>query len=162
MYQWLVFLHIFAALAFFMAHGASAVMAFRIRQERQIERIRAILDLSNAALPAAYLALMVLVLAGIGAGIMGGWFRMGWIWAALVLLIVMWFGMHYFAFRFYTPIRKAVGLPYRDGKAQHPEGTPASDSEIQNAVQAANPLPLAGFGFGLVAIILWLMMFKPF
>ncbi len=162
MYQWLVFLHILAALAFFMAHGASAVMAFRLRQERQIERIRAILDMSNAALPVAYSALAVLLLAGIGAGIMGGWFRMGWIWAALVLMVVMWFGMHYYAFRFYTPVRKAVGLPYRDGKAEHPAGTPASDGEIAALIQTANPLVLGGFSFAIVGVILWLMMFKPF
>lgn len=161
MYQWLVFLHILAALAFFMVHGASAVMAFRLRQERQLERIRAILDMSNAALPVAYMALGVLVLAGIGAGIMGGWFRMGWIWASLVLLVIMWFGMHYYAFRFYTPIRKAVGLPYRDGQ-EHPAEPPASEEEITALIQMANPLVLAGFSFAVVGVILWLMVFKPF
>ena len=111
MYRWLVFAHILSAFAFFMAHGASAVMAFRLKREKNLERIKAILDLSNAALPVMYFSVMFLVLAGIGAGIMGNWFSMGWIWVALVLLVGVWFGMHAYAFKYYTPIRKAVGLP---------------------------------------------------
>jgi hypothetical protein len=161
MYRWIVFLHILASFAFFMAHGASAVMAFRLRRERDLARIRAILDLSNAALPAAYLALMVLVLAGLAAGIMGNWFSMKWIWAALGLLVLLWFGMHAYAYRYFTPLRKAVGLPYRDGK-DHPAEPPASEAEIDALLRAANLIPLLVVSFGLVAVILWLMMFKPF
>ena len=161
MYRWIVFVHILAALAFFMVHGASMVMAFRLRHEREMERIRAILDLSNAALPAAYMALLVLLLAGIVAGIMGHWFSQGWIWTALVLMVVLWFGMHYYAFRFYTPIRKAVGLPYSDGK-DHPAEPPAAEPDIAAAIQASNPALLLGLSAVLVAVILWLMMFKPF
>jgi hypothetical protein len=124
MYRWVVFLHILGAFAFFMAHGASALMAFRLRRERGVDRIRAILDLSNAALPVAYMSLMVLVLAGIGAGIMGNWFSKGWIWTAIVLLVVLWIGMFMYASRFYAPIRKAVGLPYRDRQGEHPASRP--------------------------------------
>jgi small-conductance mechanosensitive channel len=162
MYRWVVFLHILSAFAFFMAHGASALMAFRLRRERGIDRIRAILDLSNAALPAAYLSLMVLVLAGIAAGAMGHWFSQGWIWTAIVLLVVLWIGMFMYASRFYAPIRKAVGLPYRDRQGEHPAEPPASEAEITALVQAANPLVLLVPSFALIAVILWLMMFKPF
>jgi hypothetical protein len=162
MYRWIVFFHVLSALVFFMAHGASAAMAFRLRRERALDRIRAILDLSDAALPVMYYAVMVLVLAGITAGIMGNWFSQGWIWTALVLLVIVWFGMHYYAFRYYTPIRKAVGLSYRDGKAHQPPQPPGSDAEIAALIQASNPMLLAGISFALIAVILWLMMFKPF
>lgn len=74
MYRWVVFVHILSAFAFFMAHGASAVMAFRLKRETNIERIKAILDLSNAALPVMYFSLMFLVLAGIIAGVMANLF----------------------------------------------------------------------------------------
>ena len=161
MYQWLVFLHILGALLFFMAHGASAFMAFRLRRETQLERIRAILDLSNVAIPVAYMSLLLLLLAGIIAGIVGGWFRMGWIWAALVLLFVLAGGMIYYARRFYTPVRKAVGLPYREGRDM-PALPPASETEIARLTQATNPMALGGFSFAVVAVILWLMVFKPF
>ena len=120
------------------------------------------LDLSNAALPIAYSSMALMLGAGIIAGIMGNWFSQGWIWAALVVIVVMWFGMHYYAYRYYTPIRKAVGLPYRDLGGDQPAQPPASDSEIAAVIQASNPLLLLGVSFGLVAVILWLMMFKPF
>lgn len=162
MYRWLVFVHILSAFAFFMAHGASAVMAFRLKREKNLERIKAILDLSNAALPVMYFSVMFLVLAGIGAGIMGNWFSMGWIWVALVLLVGMWFGMHAYAFKYYTPIRKAVGLPYHHPEGDKPAGEPASQAEIEAAINASNPVLLGGISFAIIAVILWLMMFKPF
>ena len=31
--RWLIFLHVLAALTFFLAHGASGAMAFKIRKE---------------------------------------------------------------------------------------------------------------------------------
>ena len=76
-------------------------------------------------LPVAYISLLGVVLAGIAAGLMAGWFVMGWIWAALVLLVVLWFGMHAYAFRFYTPLRKAVGLPYRTARITRQSRPPA-------------------------------------
>jgi hypothetical protein len=105
---------------------------------------------------------MFLLLAGIIAGVMANWFTKGWIWAALGLMVVIWLGMHFYAFRYYTPVRKLVGLPYRDGKEEHPEGEAASQDEIITAVQATNPLLLSGVAFSLIGVILWLMMFKPF
>ena len=44
--RWLIFLHVLAVLTFFLAHGASAAMAFKLRKERDFGRIRAMLDLS--------------------------------------------------------------------------------------------------------------------
>src|SRR6185369_7699426 len=133
MYRWLVFLHILSAFAFFMAHGVSALMAFRLKRETNPERLRAILDFSNFALPVMYWSLMLLVLAGIGAGIMGHWFSMGWIWAAIVLLVVLWIGMWFYASRFYAPVRKALGMPYRGTRGDQPAVAQASDADIKLA-----------------------------
>jgi small-conductance mechanosensitive channel len=162
MYQWVVFFHILGALMFFMAHGASMAMAFQLWREHEPARIRAMLDLSRATVPGAYIALLVLLVAGIIAGIMGNWFTKGWIWTALVLLVVLMGLMYAYSYRFYTPIRKAIGLPYSDRQGEHAAETPASESDIAAAIQAANPAPLMGGSFLLIAIILWLMIFKPF
>lgn len=162
MYREIVFIHVLASIIFFMAHGASAAMAFRLRHEKSLERIRALLDLSRAAVPVAYYALMSLVLAGIAAGLMGNWFSQGWIWASMALLVFLWFGMVGYAVRFYTPVRKAVGLPYRNHSGEQPAGEPASAEEIAALIQASRPALLAGSSFILIVIILWLMMFKPF
>lgn len=162
MYQWFVFLHILSALAFFMAHGASAMMAFRLRREGDPDRIRAILDLSSAALPAMYFSVLVLIAAGVVAGIMGNWFSRGWIWTSLALMVVQFGWMYFYVFRYYTPVRKLLGLPYRDRDGEHAADAPGSEAEIAAAIQATNPPLLMGVSFGLVAVILWLMVFKPF
>jgi hypothetical protein len=70
--------------------------------------------------------------------------------------------MHAYAFKYYTPIRKAVGLPYHHPEGDKPAGEPASQAEIEAAINASNPVLLGGISFALIAVILWLMMFKPF
>lgn len=162
-YRWVVFLHVMGAFGFFMAHGASMVMAFRLQQERNIERIKAIMDLSNAAIPAMYVSLMLLLGGGIAAGVMGQWFsRSKWIWVSLVILIVVFIGMHWYSNNYFAPIRKAVGLPYRDGNGEHAGDEPLSAAEIDTLIKAANPMPLFGISFTLIIVIVYLMMFKPF
>jgi hypothetical protein len=159
MYQWMVFLHILGALVLFMAHGASAVMAFRLRQERNPERIRTLLDFSAAALPVMYLGLLMLLVGGIAAGVIGRWWAQGWIGTALLLVIVLvvWMGLN--AQRQYGRLRKAVGITYRGVPGMSP---PASAEEIVKMAQATNPLLLTVGSVGITAVILWLMIFKPF
>ena len=48
--QWLIFLHVLSALTFFLTHGASAAMAFKVRKETDFARIRAMLDLSESTI----------------------------------------------------------------------------------------------------------------
>ena len=119
MYRWVVFLHIFGAPIFFMAHGASAFMAFRLRREQSLERIRTLLDLSATALPVMYGGLLLL-LAGIGAGFMGNWWSQGWIGAALILMFMLIGWMGYYSNKHYTPLRAAMGIPYRGQPAANP------------------------------------------
>ncbi len=159
MYQWMVFLHVLAALIFFMAHGASAIMALRLSREQNPDRIRALLDLSETSLPVMMISLLVLLIAGIIAGIMGNWWSQGWIWVSLVLLIGVFVWMGVYAQRRYAPLRKALGIDYRGKPGDNP---PANDAEIHALIQAANPVLLAVGGLGIGGVILWLMIFKPF
>jgi hypothetical protein len=162
LYQWVVFFHILGAIGFFMAHGASAVMSIRLQQERDIKRIQAILDLSKAALPAMYISLLVLLIAGIAAGIMRNWFQFGWIWTALVLMFLLMGGMYYYVGAYFTPIRKAVGLPYRERGEEKPAQAPLREKEIEALIKSSNPTIILGVSFAVVAVILWLMVLKPF
>jgi hypothetical protein len=162
MYRWVVFLHILSAFVFFMAHGVSMFMAFKLKRETDPDRMRTLIELSSFALPVMYGSLILLVLAGIGAGIMGNWFAMGWVWAAIVLLVVLAIGMWLYATYFYASVRKALGLPYRTINDNQPPVAPATDAEIMTAVEATNPALLCAISLSLIGVILWLMMFKPF
>ncbi|HSF82983.1 MAG TPA: DUF2269 family protein [Anaerolineales bacterium] len=162
MYRWIVFLHVLGAFAFVMAHGASANAAFKLRGERSRERIAAILDLSSAYLNVMYLTLLVMLLSGILVGFLGKWWGQGWIWLSLGLLVIEFIAMWIVATRPFVQLRKAAGLPYFEGTKSHPAVQPASEEEIAARASAINPMLITVVGFGGLALIVWLMMFKPF
>jgi hypothetical protein len=161
-YPWLVLLHVVGAFGFVLSHGVSAYMAIALRRERDPARIRALLDLSSVSLGGMYGSLALLLIAGIAAGIVGGWFGRAWIWLALVTLVIVIVAMYAMASRYYGELRSAVGLPsYRDQKGGPPPA-PASPETV--AAMLASPIPGAILAVGLIGllVILWLMVVKPF
>ncbi len=162
-YSWVKFVHVLAVLGFLTAHGASVSVAFKIRGERDRERVRALLDVSNAYLNALYGSLLVLLVAGIAAGIMGGWFtRSFWIWLALVLLFGIMSAMYYLGTAHFNEVRKAAGLPYAIGSRRQPPVEPLSEAELARVVAHGRPWALTAIGLGGIGVITFLMMFKPF
>ena len=83
MYPWIVFLHMLSALGFILMHVVSAGAWFRLRGERNFERIRALQRLCVATMAAAYIFLALLLLTGTIAGYVRGWWGPGWMWLAL-------------------------------------------------------------------------------
>src|SRR5574340_1063190 len=89
MYMWVVFAHILGVFGFLLAHGSAAAVTFRLRKERNIERIRALLDLSRSVAIIARVSLLIVLLAGIALGFIGHWWGRGWIWASLGVFVLM-------------------------------------------------------------------------
>ena len=162
MYRWIVFLHILSAFGFFLAHGMATTMAFRLRHERVVGRVQALLTASQSTMPALMLSLLAILVTGVALGFMAGWWRFGWIWTSLGLLVVMTVWMGWYAVRFYAPIRRAAGLPYREGNQERAAGEPLGEEEIAHLVGLTSPQMLFLVGLGGWAVILYLMMFKPF
>jgi hypothetical protein len=163
MYQFLMFLHVIGVFGFLMAHGISTGVAFALRSERQLERVRALLLLSAKSYPVMYSSLALLVIVGVVLGFMGSWWGRVWIWLSLILLVAIIAFMSRFGSRFYGEARKAVGLPmyYNRNDSQTPL-EPLSAEAIDAALSKGNPLLLTVIGFGGIVAIAWLMMFKPF
>jgi hypothetical protein len=162
---WFVLLHILGVFGFLIAHGASVAVAFRLRSERDPARIKALLELSNAYLNAMYGGLTVLLVFGILAGISGAWWTSGklWIWAAVVLLVLIAVGMYVVALPFFNNVRHAVGLAtYDDVRKGLQPPEPASASQLEALLASSAPMTTAVIGLGGLAIIAWLMVLKPF
>jgi hypothetical protein len=106
LYNWLLFLHFLGAFAFVLAHGVS----LKLRKEREVPRVQALLDLSNTATQGMYVGLVVLLIGGITAAFMAGLWGRGWIWTALALLVVMIAFVFARASRYYGEVRRAAGL----------------------------------------------------
>jgi hypothetical protein len=165
-YRWWVFLHILGAFGFLLAHGISVAMALALRREREPERIKALLDLSRVSIGLAYISLLVLLTGGIVSGFLGHWWGAGWIWTALALLIVLMVGMSVVGTSFYDRVRIAVGTEPVLGSrrkawlAERPP--PAAPSELDALLASSRPFQLAWMGVIGLAVILWLMVLKPF
>ena len=162
LYPWIVFIHVAAAFLFVMGHGASMWTSDQIRRERDPARIRALLELSTRSLGLVYTALVTLLVAGIAAGIMGGHFSRGWIWAAIVVLIAIIVLMYALASRYYARVREAVGMRSYMMPKDAPEPTPVSAEELALLVDNRRPDVIGLVGIIGLLIILWLMMLKPF
>jgi hypothetical protein len=162
LYNWVVFLHVAGAFTFVLAHGVSAGVALKLRQEREVPRIQALLDLSNTATQGMYVGLLVLLIAGIAAAFMAGLWGRGWIWAALALLVLMIAFMWVRASRYYGEVRRAAGLAYYIlGKGSGAPTAPNA-AELASLLGSSRAMELAAVGaIGLLAIV-WLMVMKPF
>ncbi len=178
-YPWVVYVHLASVFAFLLAHGVSAGVLFKLRSERTVERIRALLDLSKVSIGWTYTFLILLGLSGGTAAYLGGWWRQGWIWASAVVLILVALAMNWIGDPYYDRLRVAVGL--EEPKAQQgkqskqgkrgttaPPGGPArqmpvdEEEAVLKLLRSPRPWLLALVGSVGLATILWLMLLKPF
>ncbi len=132
MYRSIVFVHVLSALAFMATHGVSIALCFRIKRARSIEDARPILDLSASMQGAMYAAFAFVGVSGIAAGIFGEWWRNGWFWVSVALLVAMVGIMTPYGANAFNRIRRAAGLPpFRrraPAAARHPARSPGNAS----------------------------------
>jgi hypothetical protein len=164
MYQWLVFAHILGVFVFLLAHGTAAAVAFALPRQREVERVRVLLDLSRGVTMVANVSLLVLLAAGITAGFMGNWWDQGWIWASLGLFILISVTMTFLGSRPLNRLRRLVHAdnPSRSETTSNSSLDTFEEKQLAVLLAATHPWLLTVIGGGGFVLILWLMMFKPF
>ena len=158
---WTLFFHLAGMAGFLLAHGTSAGLAFALRRERDPERMRRLLELSEASFVILYPSLLVLIVAGIVGGFRLHAWSSGWIWAAIGVLAVMLVVMPVLGGR-YSGLRKALGIKYREGFRVLPGTTPGTQAEIDAAAARLQPVLMATVGIVALALFLYLMIAKSF
>lgn len=159
---WIIFLHVVGAFMFVAGHGVSMFVAFQVKRERDRAKLGALLDLSGWSLGLAGIGLLILLVAGILAGIVLNSWDKSWIWISLGLFIVITLLMTPIGSAYFTSARRAIGQRTRGLKAGDPDPVPVNDAELAAILDSPRPrllLTIGGVGF---LVILWLMMFKPF
>jgi hypothetical protein len=162
-YPWIVTLHVVGAFLFVFGHGASAFAALRLRRERDPVRIGAILEVSAASMWTMGIGWIVLLAAGILATFMAGLWGKAWIWASLIVFVVLTGYMTPRAAGWTREVRHAIGVkaPYGE-KKDAPIPTPASPEELDRILRSPRMFEVTAVGgIGLSAIIV-LMVLKPF
>jgi hypothetical protein len=159
---WLIFLHTLSAITFFLAHGTSMAMAFQIRKETDFTRIRALLDLSFSTIIVAFSAFLVMGLTGLIMPFILKIWNKGWIWASIVLMVIVFLQMVFMNEKRYKHLRRMVGLPYMIRGDRFPAEEPASQAEVEAYLKKLQVTDLVVVGYVIPMIVLWLMVFKPF
>jgi small-conductance mechanosensitive channel len=159
---WLVFLHTLSALTFFLAHGASIAMAFKVRSETDFARIRAMLDLSASMFMAMVISFLAMGLTGLVMPFILKIWNKGWIWLSIVLMVAVFFHMVFMNDKRYKHLRRMVGLPYMIGGKEFPAEPPASQADVEAHLKKMKVTDLVIVGYGIPMVVLWLMVFKPF
>ena len=160
--RWLIFLHVLSALTFYMAHGTSVAMAFKIRKETDFTRMRAMLDLSWSTMILMGVSFLIMGLTGIIMPFMIHIWNKVWIWASIVLMLFVFIYMAVFNETSYKQLRRLVGLPYMKGSKELPAEPPSSPEEVAALLKKTSVTGLVVTGYVIPAIVLWLMIFKPF
>ena len=161
-YLWLKYLHLIAIFTFLFAHGVSGGASLLLTRPRDLETRRLILETSFKALEFSTPALLVILASGIALGFYGSWWGHGWIWAALVIFVVVAGVMTYFSFR-HDDARKAAGLAYRIfTSAKRRDPVPADPELLERHIPRLHTHELVVIGILALLVIPWLMVFKPF
>jgi len=160
--RWLVFIHVLSAITFFLAHGAAAAMVFKVCKETDFVRIRAMLDLSVSTFQVYMFSFVVMGLTGLAMPFFIHIWNKIWIWLSIVLIlfVAVWMGL--VNEKQIKQLRRVVGLPYMQGNKEFPAEPPASSEEVTTFLKTINPTQWVIVGYGIPAIVLWLMVFKPF
>jgi 4-hydroxybenzoate polyprenyltransferase len=141
-YRWIVFIHIASVLGLLLVHPVT--VAFHLKEERDDTRIRELLEVSEAASTLRWVFFGLTLLSGVVLGFMGSWWSSVWIWAALVLFVLI-----------------AVVMNRYGGRMIDEIADTRDDVEMERLLTRIRPGFLAVTGTGGLLLILYLMLFKP-
>lgn len=158
MYQWIVFLHVTTIFVFLVQHAVEIFVTFRLRQQTEPEGIFTTYSfMLNNNVRNLRITYSLIIVTGAIAGFMVPWWKQGWMWTALGVMIAIWIVMGRIAPSYLTAIDKIAN------QAIHDKTDPSALEKFRNALKARKePEVMAATSVVGLLIILWLMMFKPF
>lgn len=159
MYQWLLYLHIGAVLLFLLQHGIHMTAMWAIRNEADPGRV----DSVFYGVPGPLLTRLLLgavIATGLLLGFIGPWWGQWWMWLSLAVLVAMWAAMFRSGGGYFGLVDDAA----KEALAEQQGGTGATTAlEAYHAARRRwHPVGMMVVGIGGLAVILWLMVFKPF
>jgi hypothetical protein len=120
------------------------------------------LELSSSTFIAMILSFVAMGLTGLILPFMLKIWNKGWIWASIILMIVVMVQMGFMNDKRYKHLRRMVGMPYMIGGKNFPAEEPASQEEVEAHLKKLKVGELMIVGYVIPMIVLWLMVFKPF
>lgn len=160
-YPWVVATHVLGAFGFVLAHGVSAFAAFRLRRTTDATEARLLLGLSSTSLTLAYGSLLLLLIAGVVAGFMGGWWGHAWIWISIALLLGIGIAMYAIGTRYYIGVRQALAADGPGAMAAERLVGSSDSAGLARLLESRRAYALAAIGGIGLALLVILMELKP-
>lgn len=158
MYTWIVYLHVAAIFVFLIQHSADIIVTFKLREQKEPEGILAtyafMLDNNSRNLRITY---SLIIATGAVAGFMSAWWKQGWMWVALGIMIVIWIVMARVGSQYLYAVDAIADNAIKKKAESSALEEFRSDLKARREPEIMTVTSVVG---GLV--ILWLMMFKPF
>ena len=142
------FVHFAGIVMFVGGHGVSASVTMRLPNERDAARLEPLLSLSRSTIVWSNVGLVVLVIGGVANWVTQDYSPQGWLWASVGLLVVLaglGFGL---AAPYFRRVRAAIAAP--------------DQAALEAALDSSVPRTIFWVETVGVAMILWLMVYKPF
>jgi hypothetical protein len=154
-FQWWLLLHLAGVLVFVGAHGVSMFVMYRIRGERDRQRIAELITFSGTTTRPMYIGLAILTIGGVGLGITLHVFSRWWLWIAIGILLITIGLMSGLAKPYFRRITAACEI--------RPSGVPrVSDEELEQLLRSGEATVISLIGIVGLLSILYLMIFQPF
>jgi hypothetical protein len=150
---------VFFGLAFMLAHGVSAAAMLSFPREPDPERSLTFFNI----VPQATMIRVLTVLMGISgfiAAFLSSWWRQGWVWASFVVFLIIAYTMYKYGGGYFGLIEGAATRLIEARKTN--TNVETAQKEFDEARNARYPMVVSIVGIVGLAIILWLMRFKPF
>ena len=162
-YSWIVWLHILTGVIFFFVHGVSMATAFFLKKETNPDKLKMLLELTGITIMPMGVCMLLMLGTSLYMGVSLSLWSSGWWGTSFLLFFAMIAWMTWYGRKFYSPIRKALGMEYMSGFSTHnPAGEPSSMDEVFGLIAKTNPHMITTVGFVVLAVLLWLMRAKPF
>lgn len=158
MYPWLIFVHVGSVLVFMLLHGVQVAVTWKKRWEPDPARNLALFNALPSSTPQR-ISMAVVVVSGIAlVALLGIWPKL-WVWASLALLVAIWLAMWRWGADYYNLTEQtAEAAVAAIGTSDESTARAAFDrARLSRLVPAMTVV-----GIGGTAVILWLMVFKPF
>ena len=165
LYNWMLWLHILFAFLFFFVHGVSLATAFFLPKTKDASQMSVLLTIPNVTILPMGISMVVLLVTSIYMGNAAEWWSRGWWGASILVFFLMVIWMTWYSRKYYSPIRKELGMEYMTGFAKHNlplENKQVDMAEVEKLIAKTNPHLMATVGLVVLGLLLFLMRFKPF
>ena len=158
MYNWIVFLHVAVIFIFLVQHAAEIIVTFKLREQKEPEGVFATYAfMPNNNSRNLRITYSLIIVTGAVAGFMVPWWRQGWMWSALGVLIVIWAVMSRIGSQYLYAVDAITDRALKHGDDESALDKFRSELKARREPEIMTVTSVIG-----MLIILWLMMFKPF